>query len=354
MRLVLECGTEAGSLDDAASAWHELEEAQWRDRRREWLGRRLGVALARSGGSDRSVSGISEALPRHARCLRFWTASTAEDHGTLVELAAVPVRDLYGVWAASGVGAGDAAGAEAAPAVGPAVPGEAVAWLLDHAGPGDASREWQRQLTLRRATPREAVGAARLAADCGQANTAIKTLLSVFPELATIRITEVPEDVVAGYLPLRWPGVIRAAAAETGLDPWLIAAVARQESTFVADARSPAGAIGVLQLLPTTARLHARRLGLGSRPDLGDPTVNIRVGAHELAWLMRRYGAVEPALAAYNAGDRRVRRWWSRWPNAQLFTESIPIPETYTYVRRVVFLADAYRQIHAAAWKETR
>ncbi len=138
-----------------------------------------------------------------------------------------------------------------------------------------------------------------------------------------------------------------AAASETGIDPWLIAAVARQESTFSAHARSPAGARGVLQLLPSTARLHARALGLGSRPNLEDPAINIRLGARELAWLIRRYGAIEPALAAYNAGDRRVRRWWRQWPEADLFAESIPIPETYTYVRRVVFLSDAYRQIHA-------
>ncbi len=129
--------------------------------------------------------------------------------------------------------------------------------------------------------------------------------------------------------------------------------MARQESTFNAHARSPANARGVLQLLPSTARLHARKLGLGSRPDLEDPAINIRLGAQELAWLIRRFGATEPALAAYNAGDRRVRRWWKRWPEAESFTESIPIPETYNYVRRVVFLSDAYRQIHADAWRTT-
>jgi soluble lytic murein transglycosylase-like protein len=107
-----------------------------------------------------------------------------------------------------------------------------------------------------------------------------------------------------------------------------------------------------MQLLPSTARLHSRALGLGSRPDLEDPAVNITLGAREFATLLRKYGAIEPALAAYNAGERRVRRWWRRWPDRRVFTESVPIPETYSYIRRVVFLSDAYRQIHAHAWEE--
>jgi soluble lytic murein transglycosylase len=225
-----------------------------------------------------------------------------------------------------------------------------VAWLLANANPSEASAEWQRLLRQRRARRSEAVAAAELAVRAGRSNTAIRTLRSAFPGIGTVAIAEVPEDAAAAYLPLRFHEHLIEAARETGLDPWLIAAVARQESTFNAGARSPAGAVGVLQLLPATARLHSRNLGLGSRPDLRDPALNIRLGAHELAWLIRRFGAIEPALAAYNAGERRVRRWWRQWPEADVFAESIPIPETYNYVRRVVFLSDAYRQIHADAW----
>jgi soluble lytic murein transglycosylase len=87
----------------------------------------------------------------------------------------------------------------------------------------------------------------------------------------------------------------------------------------------------------------ARALGLGRAPDLTEPTVNLQLGSRELASLIARFGQVEPALAAYNAGETRVRRWWRRWPDRELFVEAIPIPETYTYVRRVVFLAEAYR-----------
>jgi soluble lytic murein transglycosylase len=136
-------------------------------------------------------------------------------------------------------------------------------------------------------------------------------------------------------------------ALRFGLDPWLVAAVARQESVFVPTARSPAGAVGLLQLVPGTARRHALALGLGPRPELTDPELNLLLGARELAALLDRFGAVEPALAAYNAGEARARRWWRAWPERRRFVEAIPIPETYTYVRRVVHLAEAYRVVYA-------
>ena len=134
----------------------------------------------------------------------------------------------------------------------------------------------------------------------------------------------------------------------------MIAGVARQESGFAAHAVSPRGAVGVLQLLPSTGRLHARALGLGSQPDLRDPELNIRLGARELGFLMRKFGALEPALAAYNAGFARVRGWWTRWPDRQRFTEEIPVPETYNYVRRVVYLSEAYRLAYQEEWRKTR
>jgi soluble lytic murein transglycosylase len=115
---------------------------------------------------------------------------------------------------------------------------------------------------------------------------------------------------------------------------------------------SPRGAIGVLQLLPSTARPHARALGLGSKPDLRDPEINLRLGARELSALMRRFGAVEPALAAYNGGLTRARSWWKRWPDRHRFTEEIPVPETYNYVRRVVFLGEAYRLAYQDEWRK--
>jgi len=101
-----------------------------------------------------------------------------------------------------------------------------------------------------------------------------------------------------------------------------------------------------------TARGHAVALGLGRSPDLFDPGVNFRLGARELSRLIANFGRVEPALAAYNAGESRVRSWWRRWPQRQQFTEAVPIPETYTYIRRVTFLSEAYRLVWADQWAE--
>jgi soluble lytic murein transglycosylase len=158
-------------------------------------------------------------------------------------------------------------------------------------------------------------------------------------------------NAIRAYLPLRWASALRAAGNESGVEPWLLAGVARQESLFGAHARSPRNALGVMQLRPDTAGMHARALGFGRDPDLFDPETNIRIGARELARLIRRFEAVEPALAAYNAGETRARRWWSRWQDRRSFTEAIPIPESYNYVRRVLYLAEAYRLVYDETWR---
>jgi len=353
LELAVECGTEAGDLDTALAAWRRLEAVGWGDGRRSWLGRRLGVALARAGAPAELIEELAGALPRDARCLRYW--HSIGDPAGLDVLADVEVADLYALWAQSRGGrtpaTGGTVGRPAAAAA--ATPPRSVAWLLEHGTVQEASDEWQRINLDRRPTRAEAVGAAELAVRAGRPNTAIRTVLQVVPDLGSVAITDAPADIVRLYLPLRWDESLVRAARDTGLPPWLIAAVARQESTFSAHARSPAGAVGVLQLIPSTARGHAVALGFGPHPDLGDPAVNIAVGARELAWLVRWFGELEPALAAYNAGETRVRRWWRRWPDREVFTESIPIPETYSYVRRVTFLADAYRRVHADAWRTT-
>jgi soluble lytic murein transglycosylase len=351
LELILECGTETGDLESALDAWWQLEALGWEDRRRSWLGRRLGVALARAAADSDDVAALASALPEHARCLNFWLAATGSDSAALKRLASAEMVDLYGRWARQTIGIDMTLSRYVvASEVGQSAPPPSVAWLLEHAEPVDALNEWRRILRNRRPTRREAMAAAELATLVVQNNSAIRMLRSGFPELGSVAMAGLPVDALRAYLPLRWAEHIRAAAQETGLDPWLVAAVARQESVFTAHARSPAGAVGVLQLLPETARLHSRALGLGGRPDLEDPGVNIRLGARELAALLQKFGALEPALAAYNAGGTRVRRWWRRWPNRQVFVESVPIPETYNYIRRVVFLADSYRLTYGEKW----
>ncbi len=113
---------------------------------------------------------------------------------------------------------------------------------------------------------------------------------------------------VEGHAPL-----IRAAAAENGLDPNLLAGVMMVESRGNVGAQSPAGALGLFQLMPPTAAEHAGLLGLPAPSNadlLSDAGLNARLGAHYLAWLFPRFdGDVERVLIAYNAGPGRLKRW---------------------------------------------
>jgi peptidoglycan lytic transglycosylase len=142
--------------------------------------------------------------------------------------------------------------------------------------------------------------------------------------------------------PLHYARDVRAQARRNHLDPALLAAVIYQESRFRSDARSSAGAIGLMQLTPSTARGIASRTG-GSRfatRDLYDPEINIRYGAWYLASLFGKYRAEQVVLAAYNAGQGNVDRWRARGV-------SIQFPETAEYVKRVEHLERVYRRAWA-------
>jgi len=353
--LRLECATQTGQLDIALASWRLLEAARWDDPRREWLGRRLGLALIRSQPDSPAISELARSMPSQERCLRYWMAVSAAATG--VELAAFAeagVADLYGQWARQAVAMTNQEDSHFGSPVPAGEPPQSVDRLLGVGSKTEALRQWRRIRHSRPPTPSEALAGAELAAGHDWSSDSIRWLLSGFPELGTVDMDRVPDNVVRAYLPLRWREAVTAAARETGLEPWLIAGVARQESGFVEHAESPRGAVGVLQILPSTARLHAQALGLGSQPDLRDPELNLRLGARELSALIRRFGAVEPALAAYNGGLTRVRGWWKRWPDRYRFTEEIPVPETYNYVRRVVYLSEAYRLAYDEEWRQTR
>lgn len=141
------------------------------------------------------------------------------------------------------------------------------------------------------------------------------------------------------YLRLRYPvaydHIVRSHARNYRLDSALLAAVIYQESKFRPDARSESGAIGLMQLLPETARGIALRTG-GSEfrvQDLYDPELNVRYGSWYLRHLLDRYGSVEQALAAYNGGPGNVDR-------------GVRFAETEAYVERVLELQRIYRRAH--------
>jgi len=135
-----------------------------------------------------------------------------------------------------------------------------------------------------------------------------------------------------------------------GLDQCLTFALIRAESNFLPTARSPVGALGLMQLMPSTAKGIARGLGIdASTPQLTNPEENIRIGTRHLKDLIRRFnGNLVSAVAAYNAGATPVLRWRKNFPNLREdeFIENIPYPETREYVKKVLAAMEVYRQLY--------
>lgn len=123
-------------------------------------------------------------------------------------------------------------------------------------------------------------------------------------------------------------------------DPYLIASIMREESAFNPDALSSAGAVGMMQLMPSTARFIAKRTGAPdvTGPELLSRRTNILLGSRYLDYLLGLFnGNVIYAVAAYNAGPGAVRDWTQRLPSEpDEFIESIPYPETREYTKRVI------------------
>jgi soluble lytic murein transglycosylase len=123
-----------------------------------------------------------------------------------------------------------------------------------------------------------------------------------------------------------------------------------QESTFQADVRSPANAVGLMQLIPSTGQRYAARVGIRgfSTSRLTDPDLNVRLGTAYLSDLLAMFGDVAPALAAYNAGEGRVIRWRTERPGIDRdeFVDDIPFPETQNYVKRIIGTAEDYRILY--------
>ena len=197
----------------------------------------------------------------------------------------------------------------------------------------DVRREWR---TLAGRLDTEGLmAAARLAHDRGWHDQAILMLAR------------------SGYwddLEIRFPLAYRDLAAEqawqVGIEPDWIQAVMRQESVFARTIASPAGAVGLMQLMPATAVEVAAELELPkpSRWELLDPERNITLGSSYLTRMRDRFGHAALATAAYNAGPARVSRWLPETcMDADLWIASIPFAETRGYVERVL----SYRILYA-------
>ena len=159
-------------------------------------------------------------------------------------------------------------------------------------------------------------------------------------------------DVLAWRFPPAFQNDFERMAAAHDLDPWLAMAVARRESAFNPQARSPVGAMGLMQLMPATARKVAKDANLGrpTNQTLQNPDLNIQLGSRYLAELLDEFkGNRVLALAAYNAGPHRVNNWLGEEDDAvpaDVWIESIPFRETRDYVQAVLTYRALFVGLH--------
>ncbi len=158
---------------------------------------------------------------------------------------------------------------------------------------------------------------------------------------AMFNFTSEPHTEFVLQYPTPYKSLVRRESKRNNISEFWIYGIMRQESLFIRDIRSRAGAIGLMQLLPSTARIEARQLKLKTprRSDLHDPSLNIRLGSSYFRKLLKiTDGNLIFSLVSYNAGPNRMRKWreTSHKTDATIWVENIPFTETSGYVRKVL------------------
>jgi len=187
----------------------------------------------------------------------------------------------------------------------------------------------------------------------GELRPAISAIKRAYPQYMAAGGEALPRELLTVLFPVAHWDLIQKHAAAHKLDPFLIAALVAQESTFDAGVRSSANAWGLMQILPSTGQRYARSLKIPgfNTASLTNPEINVRIGTTYFAELLKRFGGVAPALAAYNAGENRVVRWRAARPGVDRdeFIDGIPFPETQGYVKKIIGTAEDYRLLYRRA-----
>jgi len=190
----------------------------------------------------------------------------------------------------------------------------------------------------------------RILTDHGRYAQALRNLKLYAPEFLEKIEDDFPPDFWWIAYPQGMRDEVEPIAKDSQVNPDLVTAVIREESNYDPAAVSPVGALGLMQLMPTTAQWMAKRINLESfsRDQLHSPSINIRLGAHYLAFLLDRFaGELILAVAAYNAGPDAVTRWKATIPaeDQDEFLEAIPFQETRSFVKRVMRSYYEYQQL---------
>jgi soluble lytic murein transglycosylase len=184
----------------------------------------------------------------------------------------------------------------------------------------------------------------------GELRAGINVMKRAYPQYMAAGGEKLPPELLRVLFPINYWPLIRRYSNEHQLDPYVIAALIAQESTFTADVKSAANAYGLMQLLPSTGRQYAKRLSL-PRFSVGMLTTaeaNIKMGTAYFADLVKQFGGLHFALATYNAGPSRIAKWIAAKPGLERdeFIDDIPFPETQNYVKRILGTAEDYRRLY--------
>lgn len=184
----------------------------------------------------------------------------------------------------------------------------------------------------------------------GARRKSVLTIRKAFPALGTPYQATLPEEARRLYYPLEFQETIRTWAVRNRLPLHLVLGIIRQESAFDTQAQSWAGARGLMQLMPATARELAGKAGLDyTHEKLSDPAFNVRLGTTYFSQVMDMFDHnVELSLAGYNGGPYRIKRLWKEAGSREMdrFLESLDIEESKIYVKRILVLSDSYRQLY--------
>jgi soluble lytic murein transglycosylase len=187
----------------------------------------------------------------------------------------------------------------------------------------------------------------------GELRRGITLMRRAYPQFLADGGQQLPVELRQVIFPMAYWTSIRREATARGLDPYLMAALIAQESTFDPQARSVANAWGLMQIVPATGRRIAQQLGIRrfQTSQLTNPEINIRIGMQYFSRLTKQFGGTHYALASYNAGENRVVRWKAERPNIDEdeFIDDIPFPETQNYVKRIMGTAEDYRLLYGPA-----
>jgi len=167
----------------------------------------------------------------------------------------------------------------------------------------------------------------------------------------SLQVKDVPMAYWQLLLPRPYWTTLESDARANGVDPYLVAALIRQESEFNPGAVSRANAYGLMQLLPSVGKEIAKKDGQHhfKTNDLLDPIINLQLGTQDLRTSIDHYGGqVDYALAAYNAGDSPVHQWMAsnNYKDIAEWVESIPYTETRDYVQAIVRNRELYRAVY--------